>query len=53
MVAAGDRLLIELDNTQDNGHHIHSAWRNPADDFGDDVLARHYQQEHYRRGPGG
>src|SRR5579859_3486009 len=42
----GPTLLIELDNTQDNGHHIHSAWRNPADDFGDDVLAAHYRLEH-------
>jgi hypothetical protein len=37
----GPRLLIEHDNTQGNGNHIHSVWRNPADDFGDDVLAEH------------
>jgi Protein of unknown function (DUF3500) len=42
----GPALLIELDNTQDNGHHIHSAWRNPAGDFGDDALAAHYRLEH-------
>jgi hypothetical protein len=42
----GPTLLIEHDNTQNNGHHIHSAWRNPADDFGDDVLAAHYRQHH-------
>jgi len=42
----GPTLLIEQDNTQDNGHHVHSAWRNPADDFGDDVLAWHYRMEH-------
>jgi hypothetical protein len=53
--SAGDRhyfrvqgpvLLIEHDNTQANGNHIHSVWRNPADDFGDDVLAEHYRQHH-------
>jgi hypothetical protein len=42
----GPRLLIEHDNTQGNGNHIHSVWRNPADDFGDDVLAEHYRLHH-------
>jgi Protein of unknown function (DUF3500) len=42
----GPALLIEHDNTQDNGNHIHSVWRNPADDFGDDALAEHYRRHH-------
>jgi hypothetical protein len=42
----GPTLLIEHDNTQGNGNHIHSAWRDPAGDFGDDVLAEHYRQHH-------
>jgi len=42
----GPVLLIEHDNTQDNGNHIHSVWRNPADDFGDDVLGNHLRREH-------
>ncbi|MBV9204758.1 MAG: DUF3500 domain-containing protein [Actinobacteria bacterium] len=42
----GPALLIEHDNTQGAGNHIHSAWRNPADDFGDDVLAGHYRRHH-------
>jgi hypothetical protein len=42
----GPTLLIEHDNTQGNGNHIHSVWRNPADDFGDDVLAEHYRMHH-------
>jgi hypothetical protein len=42
----GPTLLIEHDNTQANGAHIHSVWRNPTDDFGDDVLAEHYRQHH-------
>jgi Protein of unknown function (DUF3500) len=42
----GPTLLIEHDNTQWNGNHIHSAWRNPVDDFGDDVLAEHYRRHH-------
>jgi hypothetical protein len=44
----GPTLLIEHDNTQANGNHIHSVWRNPADDFGDDVLAEHYRRHHRR-----
>jgi Protein of unknown function (DUF3500) len=42
----GRGLLIEHDNTQGTGNHIHSVWRNPADDFGDDVLAEHYRRHH-------
>ena len=42
----GPALLIEHDNTQNNGNHIHSVWRNPVDDFGDDVLAEHYRLHH-------
>jgi len=42
----GPVLLIEHDNTQADGNHIHSVWRNPADDFGDDVLAEHYREHH-------
>jgi hypothetical protein len=42
----GPTLLIEHDNTQGTGNHIHSVWRNPADDFGDDVLAEHYRLHH-------
>jgi len=42
----GPTLLIEHDNTQGNGDHIHSVLRNPADDFGDDVLAEHYRLHH-------
>jgi len=43
----GPVLLIEHDNTQDNGTHIHSVWRNPSGDFGDDILAQHYREHHF------
>ena len=39
-------FLIELDNTQDNANHIHSVWRDFADDFGEDLLHQHYQTNH-------
>jgi len=47
----GPDLLIEHDNTQSGGNHVHSVWRNPANDFGDDILAAHYRAEHVP-GPG-
>jgi Protein of unknown function (DUF3500) len=37
----GPRLLAEYDNTQRDMNHIHTVWRDPQGDFGDDVLARH------------
>ena len=37
----GPRLLAEYDNTQRNADHIHTVWRDPDGDFGDDVLAQH------------
>ena len=40
------RLLIEWDNTQRGANHAHSVWRDPAADFGLDVLARHRTAEH-------
>ncbi len=38
----GPRILIEFDNTQNNANHIHAVWRDPANDFGQDTLLRHY-----------
>jgi hypothetical protein len=39
-------FLIEYDNTQDGGNHAHSVWRHLRDDFGDDLLRRHYAEQH-------
>tara|TARA_R100001129_G_scaffold176885_1_gene151312 strand:- start:6188 stop:7216 length:1029 start_codon:yes stop_codon:yes gene_type:complete len=39
----GPRILIEFDNSQGGGNHIHSLWRDPANDFGRDDLHRHYR----------
>jgi hypothetical protein len=43
----GPGLLIEHDNTQSDGNHIHSVWRVPGGDFGDDLLAAHYRDEEH------
>jgi len=47
----GDDLLIEYDNTTEDGNHAHTVLRRPRSDFGDDVLAKHLRQEHNT--PGG
>ena len=39
----GPRLLIEFDNTQNGGNHVHSVCRDPSNDFGEDALRIHYQ----------
>lgn len=42
----GPSLLIEYDNTQNGANHIHSVWRDPANDWGEDLLAEHYRTRH-------
>jgi hypothetical protein len=37
----GPTFLIEYDNTQNDGNHIHSVWRDFAGDFGRDLLQEH------------
>jgi hypothetical protein len=39
-------FLIELDNTQNGGNHIHSVWRDYKNDWGADLLKAHYQSSH-------
>lgn len=43
----GPVLLIEYDDTQNNANHIHTAVRDLTNDFGEDVLREHYDQEHH------
>jgi hypothetical protein len=44
----GDDLMIEYDNTTDDGNHAHTVLRRPRSDFGDDILAAHYREAHQR-----
>jgi hypothetical protein len=39
-------LLIEYDNTQGNANHVHTVIRDLTNDFGEDMLRKHYQEEH-------
>jgi hypothetical protein len=41
-----DDLLIEYDSTDDDGEHAHSVLRRPRGEFGDDLLAAHYREDH-------
>lgn len=37
----GPTFLVEYDNTQNDGNHIHSVWRDFQGDFGRDLLREH------------
>ncbi|MCG5216961.1 DUF3500 domain-containing protein [Streptosporangium sp. KLBMP 9127] len=43
---AAPTFLLEYDNTQDDANHIHSVWRDLRNDWGEDLLARHYADHH-------
>jgi hypothetical protein len=47
-VVKSPRFMIEYDNTQNDANHIHSVWRDYANDWGDDWLAAHYAATHAR-----
>jgi hypothetical protein len=48
----GPSFLVEFENAQvggglpGEGNHIHTVWRDPDNDFGDDLLLRHYADDH-------
>jgi Protein of unknown function (DUF3500) len=44
----GPDLVIEYDNTQRQANHAHSVWRDPAADFGYDVLGAHLAAHHQK-----
>ncbi|MDH3733072.1 MAG: DUF3500 domain-containing protein [Gemmatimonadota bacterium] len=45
----GPTILIEYDNVQGGANHVHTVWRDPENDFGDDLLRRHYEEaEHHQ-----
>jgi Protein of unknown function (DUF3500) len=48
----GPSFLLEFENAQVGGglpepaNHIHTVWRDPDNDFGDDLLLRHHLEDH-------
>ena len=45
----GPTLLIEYDNSQNDGNHIHTVIRDSESDFGEDILADHYKEGGHHR----
>ena len=39
----GPTFLLEYDNIQNGANHVHAVWRDFSNDFGRDLLKRHYQ----------
>jgi hypothetical protein len=44
----GPTVLVEYDNTQSGANHIHTVWRDLENDFGRDLLRRHYARQPHR-----
>ena len=42
----GPTFLVEFDNFQNNGNHVHSTVRELKGDFGHDLLREHYAKDH-------
>lgn len=43
---AGPDFFVEYDNTQNEANHVHTVLRDPARDFGSDLLRRHRADHH-------
>jgi hypothetical protein len=46
----GPTFLIEYDNTQNNANHVHCVFRDFTEDFGEDLLKKHYDESHAAAG---
>lgn len=46
----GPTFVVEYDNTQNHANHVHSVWRDLENDFGGDLLRRHYAESPHHRG---
>lgn len=42
----GHIFMVEYDNVQNDANHIYTVWRDLGNDFGQNLLKRHYQSEH-------
>ena len=45
----GPTILLEYDNVQGGANHVHSVWRNLTDDFGGDLLRKHYEESDHHQ----
>jgi hypothetical protein len=44
----GPTVLVEYDNSQGSANHIHTVWRDLENDFGGDLLRKHYARQLHR-----
>ena len=42
----GPTFVLEYDNTQESGNHVHCVWRDRRHDLGGDLLAQHHAAAH-------
>ena len=45
----GPTALVEYDNSQGGANHIHTVWRDLENDFGGDLLRKHYARQPHDR----
>lgn len=45
----GPKFLLEYDNTQNDANHIHAVWRDLENDFGEDLLRKHYDESKHSK----
>ncbi len=48
-IIQGPTFLIEYDNTQDDANHVHCMWRDLENDFGENLIRKHYELHHKGR----
>ena len=42
----GPTFLLEYVNFQNGANHVHAVWRDPANDYGREILRQHMEQHH-------
>lgn len=42
----GPTFIFEYANTQNKAHHVHATWRDTKNDYGADLLAKHFAEDH-------
>ena len=45
----GPTFIMEYDNTQNKANHAHALWRDFKNDFGEDLLKKHYESVPHER----
>lgn len=46
----GPTFILEYDNVQNKANHVHALWRDFKNDFGEDLLKKHYEKVPHEAG---